>query len=460
MHRFVDTITQYNQFFFETPAKATTYSMTTINTHKKMTKVLMLGWEFPPILNGGLGVACHGLCNQLKELANITLIVPKSDPNYTLDKLELLGMNHRGNKRSFNQRHSEINYQDTSYVDTYLSPYQSITHENIKVNTLHKENTTTNSKQISKNIATKEFSLYNNNIYENVKAFRNGALAIANDKNFDVIHAHDWMTFPAGLALKSASKKPLILHVHSLETDRTRLGKGNFTFKIEKDAMENADAILSVSNWTKDNIIKHYNIDKSKIHTVHNGIDFGNGEKLEMLKCYKTVLFLGRITYQKGPETFLEIAKKVLSVSSDVHFVVAGTGDQLPLLINQAIKYKISHRIHFTGFLSPENVGKLLSVADAYVMPSVSEPFGLSALEAAQQQVPCIISKQSGVGEVLHHALKTDYWDVDKTADCILAVLNNKALRNQLVKNASHDLRAVDWKAAAQKTNQIYQQLT
>ncbi len=434
--------------------------MTTVKTRKKSTNVLMLGWEFPPMLNGGLGVACHGLCNQLRELANITLIVPKSDPTSQLPKMELLGMNHVVPKQITELQKVETNQLTTSFIDAHLSPYQSVSSGSITFQSLQKE--VKNSIKPTKKSGSKtiDFNLYNKDIIQNVKLFRERALALANEKDFDIIHAHDWMTFPAGLAIKSVSHKPLVLHVHSLETDRTQYGKGNFTYQIERDAMKNADAVLSVSDWTKENIIKHYAIDQQKIHTVHNGIDFATKEKIEILKCYKTVLFLGRVTFQKGPANFLKIAKKVLSVKNDVHFVVAGTGDQLPQLIAHAIKLKISDRIHFTGFLSAENVEKILSIADVYVMPSVSEPFGLSALEAAQRKVPCIISKQSGVGEVLHHALKTDYWDIEKTADSILAVLNNKALRNQLVKNASKDLKTVDWKTAARKTNQIYQQLT
>ncbi|MDN5216805.1 glycosyltransferase family 4 protein [Fulvivirgaceae bacterium BMA12] len=421
-------------------------------------KVLMLGWEFPPILNGGLGVACHGLCNELQDLADITLIIPKSKSTFMMKNMELIGLDQCQLKfKRFTEEPETTRHYHVDSIKTHLSPYKDMDHSFFSTDWSVRETRIREEESVVD--GSVDLELYGNDMMKNVGRFAHSASLLADDKTFDLIHAHDWMTFPAGMAIKSRTGKPLALHVHSLETDRNPNGLGTETYNIEKEALENADVIFAVSSWTKFNIVKHYHIKEEKIFTVHNGINGNTPIQLTHLKNFKTALFLGRLTFQKGPEIFIKIAKKVLSAVPDIHFVIAGTGDKFTALIDQAISYNISNRIHFTGFLGRESVKRLLSVTDVYVMPSISEPFGLSALEAAQQDVPCIVSRQSGVGEVLNHALKADYWDIEKIADYIIAVVNNKALKEELVANTKKDLEKVDWHAAASKTHRIYQQL-
>ncbi len=418
----------------------------------------MLGWEFPPILNGGLGVACHGLCDKLQDLADITLIIPKSKSAFMMKNMELVGLDQCQLKfKRFTEEPKATKHYHVDSIKTHLSPYKDMDHSFFSTDWSVRETRIREEESVVD--ASVDLELYGNDMMKSVDHFAHSASLLAEDKTFDLIHAHDWMTFPAGLAIKSRTGKPLALHVHSLETDRNPNGLGTETYKIEKEALENADAIFAVSGWTKFNIVKHYHISEEKIFTVHNGINDNTPIRLERLKNFKTALFLGRLTFQKGPEIFIKIAKKVISAVPDIHFVIAGTGDKFTALIDQAISYNISNRIHFTGFLSRESVKRLLSVTDVYVMPSISEPFGLSALEAAQQDVPCIVSRQSGVGEVLNHALTADHWDIEKIAGYIIAIVNNKALKKTLIANAKKDLEMVNWQAAASKTHRIYQQL-
>ena len=274
--------------------------------------------------------------------------------------------------------------------------------------------------------------------------------------DFDIIHCHDWMTFPAAMLVKQQSKKPLVVHVHSLEYDRSGPESKNWVFDIEKEAMSKADIVVPVSNYTGSIAQEHYGIAAAKIFPVHNGADTVEVFKVKNEFPEKLVLFLGRVTGQKGPQYFLDIASKVLQHAPNVRFVMAGTGDQLRDLIENGAYKNIGTKFHFTGFLTKEKVHKLLSMTDVYCMPSVSEPFGLSALEAAQFGIPCVISKQSGVSEVLFGALKADFWDIEKMASHIITLLQNNSLKDALVKDAFNDLKNCTWDKAAEKILPLY----
>ncbi|MDN5200209.1 glycosyltransferase family 4 protein [Fulvivirgaceae bacterium BMA10] len=422
-------------------------------------KVLMLGWEFPPILNGGLGIACYGLCNQLKNMTDLTMVIPKVDAQYALRNMNLIGLNSFDFVKYFSENAEAFfggDYHRIHQVETNILPYQDIstTLRDINQSTSYTTHTTDEERR---NI---NFDLYGGDMVNNVFNYAHLVNQIATKNEFDVVHAHDWMTFPAALKIKQTLGKPLVLHVHSLETDRCGTNSKGIPYQIEKDAMTRADAVVAVSNWTKRSIVRHYGIDPDKIHTIHNGIEQISLTEQKEKKPYKVVSFLGRITYQKGPEIFLEIAKRVLRAVPDVHFVMAGAGDRLISSIEKAADINISNRIHFTGFLNKEKVHELLSMTDVYVMPSVSEPFGLSALEAAQYQIPCVISKQSGVSEVLQHALKADFWDVNKTSEYIIALLSYEELKKAIVDNTEKDLYKVSWTDSAQKVKELYKKIT
>jgi glycogen(starch) synthase len=290
------------------------------------------------------------------------------------------------------------------------------------------------------------------------------AAKLAENEQFDVIHAHDWMTFPAGILIAVATGKPLIAHIHSTEFDRSGEHVNQVIYEIEKRGMQCADRIIAVSHYTRNIIISRYGINGEKIDVVHNGVERnGNGNwplvETGIKKDEKIVLFLGRITMQKGPEYFLAAAKKVLEVMDNVKFVMAGSGDLMHKAVEMAAGLGIGHKVLFTGFLRGEDVRKIYQMADLFVMPSVSEPFGLVPLEALENDVPVIISKQSGVSEVLMHALKVDFWDVNEIANKIIAVLKFPPLEMALRNYGNFEVRKIKWKDSALKCVKIYSEM-
>jgi len=282
---------------------------------------------------------------------------------------------------------------------------------------------------------------------------------LARDGKFDVIHAHDWITFPGGVRIKADSGKPLILHVHSLETDRSGSDCRNRIYELEKEAMIAADRVIAVSQYTKDQIVLHYQINPIKISVVHNGIDPQETKRTTHKLKDKLVVFLGRLTHQKGPDFLIETAEKVVRVYPRVKFVVAGTGDQFAHALQSSAYKKLGSKFIFTGFLSKAKVNQLLSMADVYFLPSVSEPFGLSVLEAAQFNVPSVISRQSGAAEVMKGTLQADFWDTDKYANYIHALLKYGVLKKELVAKTQGELGLLTWKNAAEKILEIYDKL-
>jgi glycosyltransferase involved in cell wall biosynthesis len=288
------------------------------------------------------------------------------------------------------------------------------------------------------------------------------AAEIARDEQFDVVHAHDWMTFPAAIAVAAISGKPLIVHVHSTEFDRSGEHVNQMIYDIERKGMERADKVITVSQYTRNIIISRYGISGEKVEVVYNAVEPNNtwgAPDAVIGKDEKIVLFLGRITMQKGPEYFLAAAKKVLEVMDNVKFVMAGSGDMLHRAVQMAAELGIGHKVLFTGFLRGEDVQKIYRMADLYVMPSVSEPFGITPLEALNNDVPVIISKQSGVSEVLTHALKVDFWDIDEMANKIAAVLKYPPLGITLRSHGNFEVRRLRWKDSAAKCARIYEEM-
>jgi len=423
-------------------------------------RVLMLGWEFPPIINGGLGVACLGLSKALAKQVELTLILPKSDPSIVLNKVEVIGLNQQEKIRIREEFQREFyeELEEVYSIPMSVLPYQIPT---LPIRSL-KKNSTTKNKKISFTEFYKPFQiddLYGDDTIQKVIEYAAVCADMCMDWDFEIIHCHDWMTMLAGVEIKHRTGKPLVLHVHSLEYDRNNGNTNSWVYQIEKQAMHEADAILPVSDYTGRIAIEHYDVSPRNIHSVHNGIEKVIPFHMDKPFPEKVVLFIGRVTHQKGPEYFIEVASQVLKEFPLARFVVAGTGDKLKEMIETGAYKHLGLNVHFTGFLNRDKIHELLAMADVYCMPSVSEPFGLSALEAAQFGVPCVVSKQSGVSEVLIGALKADYWDIDKMAHYILMLLKDPDFAHTVSENAHFDLEHCTWENAAIEIKEIYNQL-
>ena len=300
---------------------------------------------------------------------------------------------------------------------------------------------------------------YSGDLLTQVDRFAQFCVAATRRLKFDVIHAHDWMTYPAGLAIASVTGKPLVVHVHSTEFDRSGAHVNQRVYDIERRGMHGSMRVVAVSQLTKNVIMRRYSVPDTKVAVVYNGVDLEptQGEHAAGIQSKdKIVLYFGRITYQKGPEYFIYAAHRVLEMMPDVKFVVAGSGDQAKRMIELAAGLGIGHKVLFTGFLRGRDIQRVFSMADLYVMPSVSEPFGIAPLEAMGHDVPVLISKSSGVSEVLVHALKVDFWDIDDMADKIIAVLRYPPLSQTLREHGAFEVRKITWDGAATRCQQIY----
>jgi glycogen synthase len=422
-------------------------------------KVLMFGWEFPPHISGGLGTASYGLTRGLSTIPDLDIIfvVPRAYGDEDQSKLRIIG----AGDVSLESKHMKFSslLKSISYIEvnSNLVPYHSPEEYASLVNKAENENkklihTTPGGKLV--------FSGgYGQNLFEEIANYALVAGQIADENEHDVIHAHDWLCYPAGMAAKSVSGKPLVIHVHATDFDRSG-GKVNpAVFEIEKKGMAAADRIIAVSNLTRNTVIEKYGIDASKVTTVYNAVEpLADQEKVALRRGIddKVVTFLGRITLQKGPEYFVQAAQKVLRKMDKVRFVMAGSGEMLERMINWAAALGIVDRFHFTGFLKGDDVFRMFSISDVYVMPSVSEPFGISPLEAMQSNVPTIISNQSGVAEILKYAIKTDFWDVDAMADAIYGLLNYPSLSETFIKYGKEEVDNMKWENSANKVYAIY----
>lgn len=421
-------------------------------------KVLMLGWEFPPIINGGLGVACHDLSGAMSELADITMLVPKSSPGFKVKNVNLVGINNIDPNTYQDLVEFPSNYRQQKWpfemqsIPADLNPYyteetkESASHNYVSSRAGGKE----------KLEAFKIDNLYGGDVIHKVSQYADIASSMASQYSFDVIHAHDWMTMLAGIKIKKQTGKPLVMHIHSLEVDRSGPASKGWVYNLEKYGMNYADLLMPVSNFTAGNIHQHYGIRKNKMSVIHNGSNAVQSYKSERKFKEKMVLFVGRLTRQKCPEKFLDIASKVLEKNPDVRFVMAGAGDYFRNMLEQSAYKHIGNRFHMTGFLNLDKLRYLFSVSDVYCMPSISEPFGLTAVEAAQFDIPCVISKQSGVAEVLGGALKFDYWDVNKAANYIVHLLDDSVFRKKVVEDTSLNLNKISWNLSARKIMDAY----
>ena len=416
-------------------------------------KVFMLGWEFPPFISGGLGTACYGLTKAMSRLGTeITFVLPKAgQPSYSSHVKMLSAEGYIKTEDC-----SELQNVQFRAIISPLKPYASCgAYEGCGPQKKNNYNSSWH------NSLSDNMSNYGCNIYEQIQRYAAKVVEISTVEDFDIIHAHDWMTYPAGLAVAQVSGKSLIAHVHSTEFDRSGEHVDQTVYDIERQGMHAAHKIIAVSNYTKKIIINRYGISPDKVEAVYNGAESKDAACFQALpnKSGKIVLFLGRITMQKGPEYFIAAAKKVLDKIDNVKFVMVGDGDMTHRMIEYAAWLGIGHKVFFTRFLRGADVDKAYRMADLYVMPSVSEPFGISPLEALRHNVPVIISKQSGVAEILRHALKVDFWDINQMADKIVAVLKRQPLSRILRKNGHTEAENIRWENSAAKINKIYKQV-
>jgi glycosyltransferase involved in cell wall biosynthesis len=474
-------------------------------------KVLMFGWEFPPHISGGLGTASYGLTKGLTHFKDLEIIfvVPKlfGDEDHGVAKLvgasdisvqlhksrveEEWGENTLAQISQKVVNQESVEFQEVSefsenittvQINSILTPYLEpenfeaylknigVKKSDLKIskdgkiyyyeNGILKELVLSQSQTIEFDEEGKyQFTgSYGANLIDEVKKYARVAAQIAQLYDFDIIHAHDWLTYLAGVEAKKVSGKPLVIHVHATEFDRSGENVNQFVYDIEHYGMEHADSIITVSNLTRNIVVSRYGANPEKVHTVYNAV-----EPIEKRKHYyvktvneKVITFLGRITFQKGPEYFIEAAKLVLERTDDVRFVMAGSGDMFRRMVTHVAGLRMSHKFHFTNFLKGDEVTRMFDISDVYVMPSVSEPFGISPLEAMRSNVPVIISKQSGVAEILHHAIKVDFWDIHAIADAIYGLCKYDGLSTMFQKFGKTEVDHLKWENAAKQVRDVY----
>ena len=422
-------------------------------------RILMFGWEFPPHISGGLGTACFGLTKGLsKHKVNVIFVVPKAYGDEDQRAVRIVNASDVPfdlKDKEYKEFWNRIKYMEVgSNIIPYVGPqeFEKALEKKMK-----------NSHSFTSNVFSRKYEFsgkYGTNLMEEISRYALVASAIALKEDYDIIHAHDWLTYPAGIAAKESSGKPLVIHIHATEFDRTGENVNDIVYGIEKEGFEKADKIIAVSNLTRNTVIHRYGIDPDKVITVYNAVDQSMIKEIEEVKRKlndKVVTFLGRITYQKGPEYFIEAAAKILKKDKNVRFVMAGSGDMLNKMIERVAALRISDRFHFTGFLKGDDVNKMFALSDVFVMPSVSEPFGIVPLEAMRVNVPVVISKQSGVSEILEHAFKIDFWDVDAMADSIYGLCHYKALSEMFKKYGKEEVESLKWEDAAFNVKKVYE---
>ncbi|MBO4735101.1 MAG: glycosyltransferase family 4 protein [Paludibacteraceae bacterium] len=416
-------------------------------------KALMFGWEFPPHILGGLGTASYGLIKGMSRHKDIdiTLVLPKPWGDEDQSFLKIIA----ANKVPIVWQEPDSKFLKDSLEgrissDEYYHFRNCICEDNRYIGT--------------NGIGSVEFSgRYPDNLLEEIRNYEAVAGVVCRSNNFDIIHSHDWLTYDAGVKAKQITGKPLVIHVHATDFDRSRGNVNPTVYNIEKYGMDMADHIITVSDMTRDTVINKYHIDPRKVTTVHNAVTPLSREILDIKPNNNTgdkiVTFLGRITMQKGPEFFVQAARQVLQRTPNVRFVMAGGGDKMAEMVDLASAYGIVDRFHFTGFLKGKEVYEMLKSSDLYIMPSVSEPFGISPLEAMQCGVPTIVSKQSGCAEILSKVIKVDFWDIDAMADAIHSIVTNDAFAEYLKVEGKKEVDEIKWEYAGDKVINVYNQV-
>lgn len=440
-----------------------------------MTRVLMFGWEFPPFISGGLGTACYGLTSSMKKLGSeVHFVLPTFGKHeMTVSEIPLINASEVEIPNSViineeiiqkNRRLYEI-FSQVTHVDTILKPYMTETiYQEELLKRRHEETNESKSTNIYHNNSKTKFAFngsYGASLRDEVYRLGYVGYTLGLESDFDIIHAHDWMTYPAGIAAKQASGKKLIVHVHATEFDRSGEHVNQTVYDIERMGMHMADHIIAVSHRTKKIVTDHYGIHPDKVSVVHNGAIENEEIENQMQRPFKDkmVLFLGRITSQKGPSYFVEAANKVLKKKKNVRFIMAGDGDLMNKMVRRVAELKIGHRFHFTGFLRGDALTNIFKISDLFIMPSVSEPFGIVPVEAMRHEVPVIVSKQSGVAEILPDALKVDFWDVELLTKQILEILNNPAKTKRMIQKNNELVKELNWDKPAERVLEVYERV-
>ena len=430
-------------------------------------RVLMFGWEFPPHIAGGLGTACYGMTQGLaRNDVEVIFVMPKASGDEDQSFVKVV------NASDIEARYCDASVEGSEdimskisfiHIDSNMVPY--ISPEEWATYRESYERTGKKFWERKGDSWTQRYTFsgkYGANIMEEVARYAVVAAEVARqlEGQFDVIHAHDWLTYFAGVAAKQVSGKPLVVHMHATSFDRSSSDNiDTRVYEIERSGMAAADMVIAVSNLTRNIVINKYNIEPEKVVAVHNAVQFAENDNPVPERGVedKIVTFLGRITFQKGPDYFIEAAAKVLKRVPNVRFVMAGSGDMMNHVIRRVARLGIADRFHFTGFLKGDDVHKMFQLSDVYIMPSVSEPFGIPPLEAMRANVPSIISKQSGVAEVLDYAVKVDYWDVDAMADAIYGLITYPALAKMFAQKGLEEVTNLKWNDAAKKVKQVYE---
>tara|TARA_R110000868_G_scaffold241497_1_gene496132 strand:+ start:111743 stop:113206 length:1464 start_codon:yes stop_codon:yes gene_type:complete len=479
----------------------------------------MLGWEFPPFIAGGLGTACAGLTKSMVAQGHeITFVFPQPipaghqshvrliGPRVLKERIEQLRANSTGadsqlvttsaTRSKHLTQHTTPPTSELELIESFQNPYpssypgvdagdvlrrvvehiragtteesESIEEQSSQTSSILRGLQSSDAKTLTDSMQDALDSLgelgtgskgYSGDLFADADRYARLASALCLHEQFDVIHAHDWLTYPAGMAVRAITGKPLVCHIHATEFDRSGEHINQPVYDLERMGMNAADRVIAVSRLTKAVVHTKYGVPNEKIDVVYNGVEQDQAQPFlgnAIEKDEKIVLFLGRITMQKGPEYFIQAAKRVLEVYPKVKFVVAGSGDMAVRMIEDAAAQGIGHKVLFTGFLRGKDVDKVYAMADCYVMPSVSEPFGIAPLEAMRNDTPVIVSKQSGVAEVLTHALKVDFWDTDEMANKIVAVLKYPPLSKTLTEHGRFELRGLTWDGASEKCIKTY----
>lgn len=418
----------------------------------------MFGWEFPPHIAGGLGTACYGLTKGLSlNGVEVTFVMPHAMGDEDQSYVKLI--NASDVEVDTRYAHYYAHDKNISFIQVHsqLIPYVGMDDYFNVVNQLESGIISQEKKGTSRRYIFTPG--YGKNLMEEVNRYAEIAAEIAKHEVFDIIHAHDWLTYRAGMAAQKVSGKPLVVHIHATEFDRSgEHNRNDIVYHIEQEGMHAADAVCAVSDLTRNIVIDKYGISPHKVYTLHNAVT-PSTKKIERKKNIpeKIVTFLGRVTFQKGPNYFVETSKRLLDKDPNIRFVLAGDGDMMQDVVEHVAELGISDRFHFTGFLRGDDIDKMFGMSDVYVMPSISEPFGISPLEAMRAKVPVIISKQSGVAEILKYAIKVDFWDIDATADAIYGLLHYSALSSLFSEMGEEEVNNLTWELVAKKLKIIYE---
>ncbi len=417
-------------------------------------RVLMLGWEFPPYFAGGVGMVCYELAKQLSSLGmDVEYVMPYAPDEVNPDFLQLVNASKFVSDEELAQEHIHV-----TRIPSLLAAYQT---QEEYLQTLKSIGRT-----FAQGSSDNTRKLYGENLIEEIDAFAERVHLLLKKgyfQNIDIIHAHDWTTLKAGAVLKRETGKPFIAHVHITEVNKNAgLGVNMAVYDIEREGFFAADKLVAVSNGVKQTLIDHYGIPAERIEVIHNGgveMDPVREHKTDFKGDNKIVSYLGRVTGMKGPEHFVEMAAKVLQHCPKTKFVMGGTGDKLQSCIDRAKSLGIQDKFYFHGFYNRNEANKFYDLSDVFVLPSHMEPFGVTPLEAMIKDTPTVITKQSGVAEVIDHCFKVDFWDVDKMASQVIALLKFPKLHERMKEFGREEASALTWDKPASHCINLYQQL-